>query len=265
MLRRVMTRSPTQSPGAGHAAFIAALAVALVAIAWPAGKARAGDWPTVVELFTSQGCSSCPPADNLLGELAERRDVIALTLAVDYWDYLGWKDTFASPSYTTRQYAYARQRGDGQVYTPQMVFNGRTHAVGSHENAVEAAIAEQAALPDSERVAVSLNQMHENIMVDVGAFNGAGSAPEATVWLLLTTESADVDVARGENGGRHLTYHNIVRMMMPVGQWRGEAMEITLPEEDLLEGYDGCTAILQINGQGPILGAAQLAAANLTN
>jgi hypothetical protein len=238
---------------------LAALVIgAAVLASAPPEAARAVEAGTVVELFTSQGCSSCPPADALLGRLAERGDVIALTMAVDYWDYLGWKDTFASPSYTMRQHAYARQRGDSQVYTPQMVFNGRTHAVGSHAAVVETAIAEQAAGDAAERVAVTLSADQHDIMVKVGPFQGAGAAPEATVWLLLTTRSAEVEVARGENGGRKLTYYNVVRMMMPIGQWNGAALEIALPQADLLEGYDGCTAILQINGTGPILGAAQI-------
>jgi hypothetical protein len=236
----------------------AALCSIFVFCAVSVQDADAGEARTVVELFTSQGCSSCPPADALLGDISTRDDVIALTLPVDYWDYLGWKDTFASPAHTLRQQAYARQRGDRQVYTPQMVFNGRSHTVGSHKSAVESAIAEQAALMAESGIPVTISSSDDAIMVTAGAFAGDGDAPNATVWLLLTTKLEEVDISRGENGGRRLSYSNVVRMMMPIGQWNGEAIEISLPKADLMGGYDGCTAILQVDGTGPILGASHL-------
>lgn len=222
---------------------------------WEA-SARAGGAPVVVELFTSQGCSSCPPADAFLGELTRRDDVIALTLPVDYWDYLGWQDTLATPAYTNRQQSYARQRGDRQVYTPQMVFNGRAHAIGSQRSAVERAIEAEQAFAEDGAVMVTIASTDDAIMVT--AAGREGEVVDATLWLLLTSKAEDVQIGRGENGGRSLTYYNVVRMMMPIGQWQGEAVEISLPKTDLMEGYDGCTAILQVDGSGPILGAAYI-------
>ncbi len=219
-------------------------------------QAHADDAPVVVELFTSQGCSSCPPADALLGELTRRADVIALTMPVDYWDYNGWKDTLASPAYTNRQHSYARLRGDSKVYTPQMVFNGRTHAVGSQRGAVEQAISNEREAAEGQSVAVTIGSSDDEIMVTVAGRDG--DAPHATIWLLLTSKTEDVQIGRGENSGRTVTYYNVVRMMMPIGQWQGEALETSLPKTDLMEGYDGCTVILQVDGAGPILGAAYL-------
>ena len=220
------------------------------------GPASAAEPKAVVELFTSQGCYSCPPADAFLGELTQRDDVIALTLPVDYWDYLGWKDTFASPAHSKRQYGYARRRGDRQVYTPQMVLNGKRHEVGSHRQAVLRAIKQENQATRSTWVPVTLKSDDGSIMVSAGDFAGAGEAPDATIWLLLSTKKETVDIRRGENRGKKLNYYNVVHQMVPIGAWRGDAIEVELPKSDLMEGYDGCTAILQVDGGGEILGAA---------
>lgn len=233
---------------------MAVLVVPMVLVAWPA----AAKSPTVavIELFTSQGCSSCPPADAFLGDLTKRDDVIGLTLAVDYWDYLGWKDTFASPTHSKRQAAYARHRGDGQVYTPQMVLNGRRHEIGSHRSKVLKAIEQEAKFVTQSWVPVTLKSDNKSIMVSAGAYRGEGEAPEATLWLFLSTKKENVAIRRGENRGREISYHNVVRQMVPIGTWHGDAVTVELPASDLMAGYDGCTAILQINGAGPIIGAA---------
>ncbi len=242
---------------------VAASAFLLLLTGFATG-AMAREVKAVVELFTSQGCSSCPPADKLLGELAERDDVIALTLPVDYWDYLGWKDTLASPAYTKRQEAYARRRGDRQVYTPQMVVNGRMHVIGSHRDRVLDAIVEANASPDVW-IDVGLSVDRETIMVSAAAAPADSDTPDATVWLLLTSKSEEVNISRGENGGRSITYSNVVRMMMPVGSWSGDAIEISLPRADLMEGYDGCAVLLQVDGAGPLLGASFLDGTDLTS
>ncbi len=263
MLRSVMTlycRLPNAVTGrAAAAAILIAVAFGLVS----ATPAAAKDAKAVVELFTSQGCSSCPPADAFLGDLAKRDDVIALTLPVDYWDYLGWKDTLASPAHSKRQRAYARRRGDGQVYTPQMVINGREHAIGSHRSAVNQTIEREAALAKDSWVKVKLSSDKNAIMVSAGDYRGAGKAPDATIWLLLSTKKTDVAIRRGENRGHNISYYNVVRQMVPIGKWSGGAVMVELPKTDLMEGYDGCTAILQVNGAGPILGAAYLDGAML--
>ena len=258
MLRSVMTlyrKLPSALTGrAAATAFMFAVALGLVFVK----PAVAKDAKAVVELFTSQGCSSCPPADAFLGDLTKRDDVIALTLPVDYWDYLGWKDTLASPTHSKRQRAYARRRGDGQVYTPQMVINGRDHAIGSHRSAVNSTIDREADLAKQSWVKVKLSSDKNAIMVSAGDYRGAGKAPDATIWLLLSTKKTDVAIRRGENRGQSISYHNVVRQMVPIGKWTGSAVMVELPKSDLMEGYDGCTAILQVNGAGPILGAAYL-------
>ena len=264
MLLGVMTMYRTYSNVLTGRAAGAAVAFAVMLVLAVARPAAAKDPIAVVELFTSQGCSSCPPADAFLGDLTKRGDVIALTLPVDYWDYLGWKDTLASPAYSKRQRAYARRRGDAQVYTPQMVVNGRQHAIGSHRSAVNRTIETEAKYAEKSWVKVKLSSDANAIMVSAGGYRGAGKAPDATLWLLLSSKKTDVEIRRGENHGRNVTYHNVVRQMVPIGKWNGGAVKVELPKSDLMEGYDGCTAILQVNGAGPILGAAHLDGAMIT-
>ncbi len=228
------------------------------AFATPTLAASKAERPTVVELFTSQGCSSCPPADAYLGDLAKRKDVIALTFPVDYWDYLGWKDTFASPANSARQRNYALRRGDRQVYTPQMVINGRVHAVGSRRSQVEGKIKQVNVKPDPNWINVDVSVKNDTLMVKAPAGKN-GDSRTATLWLALYTDKSKVAIKRGENGGRSITYYNIVRQMIPLGRWSGDAVEIELPKSDVMgPGYDGCVVFLQVNGTGPIIGAAAL-------
>lgn len=168
----------------------------------------------IIELFTSQGCSACPPADKLLGEMAERPDVIALTLAVDYWDYLGWKDTLAKHGHSQRQKAYARVRGDGKMFTPQAVVNGRVMAIGSDRATLErtlSAIARPA-------VPVTVEHEGERLKVKVGAAPGSEAGE---VWLCPVASSMKVEIGRGENEGNTMTYHNVVRGWVKLGDWNG--------------------------------------------
>lgn len=239
-----------------------ARALAGIGLAWalatPALCAAQAERPAVVELFTSQGCSSCPPADAYLGDLAKRKDVIALTLPVDYWDYLGWKDTFANPANSARQRNYALRRGDRQIYTPQMVINGRVHAVGSRRSEVESKLGQLNVKPDPDWIEVGVSVKNDTLMVKVPAA-GNGDARTATLWLALYTGNSEVAIKRGENSGRSVTYHNIVRQMIPFGRWSGNALEIELPKSDVMgPGYDGCAVFLQVDGTGPIIGAAAL-------
>ncbi len=233
-----------------------ALAASLLVLAAFAFRAAAEPPQAVVELFTSQGCSSCPPADALLGHLARQPGIIALTLPVDYWDYLGWQDTFGSPAHSKRQEAYARSRGDGKVYTPQMVINGTAHVIGSHRKDVIEAIADEAGKANGRWVPVAIATGNGEVVVQTGGHQGTGEAPDATVWIALTMDKGEVAVENGENSGRKLTYFNVVRQLMPVGTWHGEPVTLRLPEADVMKGYDGCAVLLQENGTGPILGAA---------
>ena len=136
-----------------------------------------------------------------------------------------------------------------------MVFNGRRHAVGSRRNAVFNALKEEDQVAQGRQVEVTLKSDGKSIMVSTGAYAGSGEAPDATIWLLLSSKAETVAIQRGENRGKTLTYYNVVRQMVPIGKWNGEAIEVELPKSDLMEGYDGCTAILQVNGAGEILGA----------
>jgi hypothetical protein len=210
----------------------------------------------VVELYTSQGCNSCPPADRLLGKLAERDDLITLTFNVDYWDYLGWKDTLASPANTERQRHYAAAMRNRTVYTPQMVIGGRQHAVGSDAAAVAAAIeAEQ--LRSTGAAILRLTHADGRVIVSLAAAPKAGT--NATVWLVRYDRRRDVPIERGENAGSKLVYHNLVRDMRALGHWRGQAMQMDLSRAELAEGgRDGCAIIVQKGPVGPILAAARI-------
>lgn len=206
----------------------------------------------VVELFTSQGCSSCPPADALVGEMSRQPGVIALTLPVDYWDYLGWKDTLALPAFSKRQRLYAKERGDGQVYTPQTVVNGASHHVGSDKTAVTKAIP-AAPLP----VAVTLAGSEAAPEVQIPA---AKEGPRAgAIWLLPVARKEQVVIMRGENRGKTITYTHVAREMIRLGDWRGEALALPVPAEAVTKaGADGYVVLLHAEGGkiGRIIGAA---------
>lgn len=218
--------------------------------------ARAAETPVVVELFTSQGCASCPPADAYMRDLANRDGVIALSFNVDYWNYLGWEDTLASPVHTERQRAYARRLGLSGVYTPQIVVNGAAEGVGSKRDKIEREIADARTTPLP--VAVSFTDKGDTLTLDVGA--GRSPGQPVTLWLIRFTKEETVEIGKGENRGRTMTYAHAVRELTPVGMWGGEAMHLTLPKDDLFAGgLDGCVALLQAGKGGPILGAAQIA------
>jgi hypothetical protein len=216
--------------------------------------ARAQQSPTVVELFTSQGCSSCPPADVFLGELAQRDDIIALSYHIDYWDYIGWKDTFATPDTTARQRAYGRTLSQRYVYTPQMVISGRSHVVGSQRQAVLAAIDGLSVGSASE---LRLTATPEGGL-KINIAPGQVSRP-AIVWLVEYDRRHTVAIRRGEDRGRTLDYHNVVRSLKRLGHWEGGATELeTDIKASKANGRDGCVVIVQEAEGGPILGAVKL-------
>jgi hypothetical protein len=184
----------------------------------------------VIELFTSQGCSSCPPADQLLGQLTADPSLVAVSVPVDYWDYLGWRDTLADPRNTARQKAYAHARGDGQIYTPQVVVNGVLHALGSDKAAIELAIAASRKNGVmSLRPTLSLDEGRIKVTVPdlVDAQMGA------EVWLLGLVKAATIAIGRGENKGRAITYHNVVRRWIKLGEWTGKANSWSIPVQTL--------------------------------
>jgi hypothetical protein len=192
---RRLAALPALVPGLGLAG------LALAGLAHPAPSVAAEPPRAVVELFTSQGCSSCPPADALIGELAKERDLVVMTMPVDYWDYLGWKDTLADPAFTARQKGYAKARGDGQVYTPQVVVNGGSHAVGSDRSAIEAATKAQPARLERSRVGGGGRRQ------GVGLWSARPAPPAAPrCGSVRFAKKRTVAIGRGENSGRTVTY-----------------------------------------------------------
>jgi hypothetical protein len=214
----------------------------------------------VIELFTSQGCSSCPPADKLMAEYARDPSVIALSLAVDYWDYLGWKDTLALSGHTSRQRAYAKARGDREVYTPQAVIDGAVHALGSDKAAIEKAI-RQTREHSSPLLPVTIERAGDKLTVTVAASKDEKGQGE--VWLCPITRSVPVTISRGENSGHTLTYSNVVRRWIKLGEWTGKAQTFNVPLKDVQSsGIDSAAVIVQSSAASApklMLGAAQIA------
>lgn len=230
------------------------LLVVLSVLAGIAGPAAAGG-KVVVELFTSQGCSSCPPADAYLADLARRDDVIALSFHVDYWNYIGWTDPFSSPAATARQRAYGHTLGRAYVYTPQMVVDGRAEAVGSDRGTVGSLIRMAAA---AQKVGVEMALRPDGTGARLRLPATAGAAAE--IWVVFFDDAHATEVAAGENRGATLRNAHVVRGFRQVGVWTGAALERTLDLRALgSAGRDGCVVLLQAANGGPILGAAVLA------
>ncbi|HXF54190.1 MAG TPA: DUF1223 domain-containing protein [Hyphomicrobiaceae bacterium] len=226
---------------------------ALMTALLPAAAGPEARRMSVVELFTSQGCSSCPPADALLKTYADRPDVVALTLNVDYWDYLGWKDTLASPKYTKRQRHYAKAFG-GQPYTPQVVINGAEHVIGSHAAEIDLAIERTSARLQAASVPLALVSDGRTLTIEIGA--GPALGLSGTVWLAAVRPRVDVDIERGENRGRKLSYFNVVRELTPVGMWSGKPVRLELPHVEILRAGERCAVWLQVETSGHIVAAA---------
>jgi hypothetical protein len=231
---------------------------AIVAVLRPAmAEPRA-----VVELFTSQGCSSCPPADKVIGELAKDPSVIALSMPIDYWDYLGWKDTLADSRFSARQKAYSLMRGDRDVYTPQVIVNGSFHVIGSDRSGIERAIDVTRESDGVMSVPVSMKLSGKQITVSIAA----PQEPIVThgeVWICGISKAIPISIGRGENRGRELTYYNVVRNVLKVGDWNGGAGSWTVPLENISrEGVDAAAVFVQdgsLERPGPMLGAAYTA------
>jgi hypothetical protein len=204
----------------------------------------------VVELYTSQGCSSCPPADGLLGEIAARDDILALAFHVDYWDYIGWKDQFADPKYTERQKSYARFHSQRSVYTPQMIVGGTDVLVGFKPMELADLIQAHARKTPGARIAT--RQRGDRLEVEV---TGAARQSPALVILATYDESEKVDIGRGENAGRTLEYHNIVTSWTPLGEWSGAT---TFRATAQVPAGQKIAVIVQEKGPGPIISAARV-------
>ena len=235
---------------------LAAAALLAAAIHSPARAQESS--PIVVELYTSEGCSSCPPADAFLFDLRQRPGVIALAFHVDYWDYLGWKDRFARHDFTTRQRAYARSLGSPMVYTPQIVVDGASHVVGSNRAAVDAAIEEARAA--DHLLDIGLAWAPDNsLLISIPAADYDG---KATIWFVRYAQGDETEVGAGENAGRLLKHANIVEEIAAIGMWDGRAMVINLPWEAVARNRQddafGCVILIQPEGLGPILAAREI-------
>ncbi len=236
------------------------LAALVLAVAGFAGMAKAdpNDRPRgVIELFTSQGCNSCPPADELFAEFAAKNDMVALAYHVTYWDYLGWQDQLGSKDNTDRQYGYMRAFGSRSVYTPQAVINGRTHVSGAKREDVTAALDNLNQTGQGMSVDLKVTQNSDTFTIDVG--EAAGPGGPAHVIVVHFQPPMAVDLQRGENKGRRVTYWNAVTDFHTAGMWHGKAQRFELPKSEV-EKKGGCAVLLQAVGKdglpGPILGAA---------
>jgi len=224
------------------------LFLAIMAMTTPAS---AGEQPVVVELYTSQGCSSCPAADKILAKLARRSDVIALALHVDYWDYLGWKDSFAQTVFSMRQRAYARVGQKPTIYTPQVVVQGESHAIGNREGDVNSLI-----LLHSKRlevVALDVARYGTDLIVNVRPVSGP--VGRAVIQIVRYMPEKTVDIRAGENAGRKIAYTNIVTEWKPIAQWNGQS---GLTVKTKVTGADPVVILVQSKDYGPIIAAKVL-------
>jgi hypothetical protein len=244
---------------------LAALALVLSASAGAAavetepqpGKTTVDKPLGVVELFTSQGCSSCPPADELFAELATKDDIVALAYHVNYWDYLGWQDTLSTKENTERQYDYMRAFGSRSVYTPQAVINGRSHVNGASRMEVDGALSRLDRTGEGMRVRIKVSRTSDRVTIDAG--DAGGGPTDAHVVIVYFDPPQMVKIGQGENSGRSLTYWNAVSDIQIAGMWHGKAQRYELPMTEISK-KGGCAVLLQSVGKdgmpGPILGAA---------
>ena len=208
---------------------------------------------TVVELFTSQGCSSCPPADKFLGDLAlkgDSDDVLALSFHVDYWNNLGWPDPYSSAENTQRQKTYANRMNLRYVYTPQMVVQGQLQTTGSDRRKIQGFIDKARKMP---RIDVNLIRSGDSLTVEIAQ---ATHPVSADVFMVVFDNEHTTTVKRGENRGRTITNRNVVRSMSHIADWRGEAVQLASP---INGSGDACAVIVQARDTGAILGAAKIA------
>ncbi|WOI54845.1 DUF1223 domain-containing protein [Palleronia sp. LCG004] len=224
----------------------------LLSLCLPAAVAQAGDQPVVIELFTSQGCSACPPADELVRRFAEHDDVLPLALHVDYWDYIGWADEFADPAYTRRQKGYARAAGQRSIYTPQMVIEGVDHVVGYKPIQVMELVQKHRARPDL----IPLDVVRSDGDLRVRAEPSDNVEGPVVVQLVRYVPERVVEIDRGENAGHTFAYANIVSEWRVLGSWSGEeSLDI---EVALGEGEGETAIILQRPDHGEIVATARV-------
>ena len=236
---------------------LVALPLALAASAILTSAIASAEPRAVIELFTSQGCSSCPPADKLAGDLARDPSLVVMSLPIDYWDYLGWKDTLATTGHTDRQLAYSKSRGDREVYTPQVVVNGVAHVLGSDKAAIDSAIAKTRKQPGMLSLPITLSVAGDQITITMPA---AKDAMKGEIWLCPISKTVPVTIGRGENSGNTITYYNVVRRWVKLGDWTGAARTFKVPLSDVTAaGGDAFAVVVQAGSKeapGSMLGAS---------
>jgi hypothetical protein len=242
---------------------LAAIATAVTVAQWAFAQRACAQQPrAVIELFTSQGCSSCPPADQLLGQLAKDPTLIPLSLPIDYWDYLGWKDTLALAGHANRQKAYSRALGYSGIYTPQAIVNGAAQALGSDRAAIDQAIAKSRSAAAALSLPLTLKIADGRLTVTAPAPAAKNDAAPAEVWLCPLTKSVEVAIGRGENSGHTFTYHNVVRRWIKLGEWKGQAANWSIPVADIKSrDVDAVAVVLQsgaASAPGVMVGAAMM-------
>ncbi|MHA6323520.1 DUF1223 domain-containing protein [Roseivivax sp. CAU 1753] len=226
------------------------LCVLAVAALVSGTSARADDMPVVVELFTSQGCSSCPPADALLAELSARDDVIPLALHVDYWDYIGWKDSFAKPAFTARQKGYAQASGRRSIYTPQMIIDGEFDVVGNRPMDVTAIIDRQEDRPNP--VGILIARTGGTLTVTLDATSPVGAVD---LHLVRYAPHRNVAIEHGENAGHTLAYSHVVTDWTTIARWDGKGRYQGKAD---VAGTSPIVVLVQKPDHGPVLAAARL-------
>jgi hypothetical protein len=212
---------------------------------------------TVVELFTSQGCSSCPPADVLLEKYVKAPNVVALSYSVDYWDYLGWRDTYGKKANSERQRNYARARGDGSVYTPQAVVNGLEHMNGASQYKINTKIKETKKRLNSKLINFKVSEI-EGGKVRIWSEDTV-STQGVVLWMVWVKDKANVAIRRGENRGRTIAYHNIVLGVEKVADFSKDGVDLTVARDKIVP-KDGkhCIFLAQVGASGPVLGALEI-------
>ena len=216
----------------------------------------------MVELFTSQGCSSCPPADKIIGELAKDPSIIALSMPIDYWDYLGWKDTLADSRFSARQKAYSKMRGDREVYTPQAIVNGAAHVIGSDRDSIESAIGATRKGDGVMSVPVTMTQSGKQLTVSVAAASKSPARAHrmARCGSARSPRPCRSRSAAARTAASEITYYNVVRNLVKLGDWNGNSGSWTVPLDSVAhDGVDAAVVYVQDGNRdkpGPMLGAA---------
>ena len=234
--------------------------LSIVHVSGPALGESAPETASVIELYTSQGCSSCRSADEILKTLAERPDVIPLSFPVTYWDYLGWKDTLARPENSDRQRSYAKIIGEGKIYTPQAIVNGMQDCLGNSLAEIEAAVRDTGAIVEKEAVPLKVSLKANRLIIETGGAPKGSQHQKGKVWVASVRRSLTVPIARGENAGSSVTYTNVVRNLTEAGDWAGAPTSYSLPvNAKLSKDGDMLVVFLQTDDLGPIVAATRVA------